>query len=114
MKAEIMDTITCDSKRIKVKEIEQIGGYLNATTEYTDTLFQGRAGRYYLVQERNIPLPPNATYTMPRDRAWVKRLELRKVETREISEKEALVWCAYSLNDRKLWKRLVDLIERFA
>src|SRR6266478_268130 len=111
---ETIETITCNGRQIKVRECEQRGGYLNPTTDFTDRLFRDRKGRYYLNEERQNPLPPNATYEMPRDRDFVKRMEQRKVKTREISEKEALVWCAYSLNDRKLWKRLRDLIERFA
>jgi hypothetical protein len=110
-----METITCDAKRIKVEEIEQIGGHLNATAEYTDTLYRGPAGRYYLKQEENVPLSPNASYTMPRDRAWVARMEQRKSSTEQISEKEAMLWYADTfLNDDKLRKRFVDLIERFA
>jgi hypothetical protein len=109
-----METITCDGKQLKVLRIDERGGYLNPTTDFADRLFRDRRGRYYLEEWRQNPLPPNATYEMPRDREWVKRMEQRKVKTREISEKEALVWCADDLNDRKLWKRLVGLIERFA
>ena len=111
---EAIKKITCDEKQLKVRQIEERGGYLNPTTDFTDRLFRDRKGSYYLEEIRQNPLPPNATYTMPRDREWVKRMEQRKVKTREISEKEALVFCVDSLNDRKLRKRLVALIERFA
>jgi len=108
-----METITCDAKQIKAEEIEQIGGYLNAMTVFTDTLYRGRGGRYYLEQERNVPLPPNARYILPRDRAWVERMEQRRTSTKEISEKEAMLWYVDAfLNDDKLRKRFIDLIER--
>ena len=71
-------TITCNTKQLKVREIDQRGGYLNETTDFTDRLFRDRKGRYFLEEERQNSLPPNATYTMPRDREWVRRMEQRK------------------------------------
>jgi hypothetical protein len=106
-----METITCDAKQIKVNEIEQTGGYLNPATKYTDKLYRDRAGRYYLEQERNVPLPLNASYTMPRDRDWIRRMQQRTISTEEISEKEVMLWYVDTfLNDDKLRKRFIDLI----
>jgi hypothetical protein len=31
-------TITCNKKQLKVREIDQRGGYLNETTDFTDRL----------------------------------------------------------------------------
>jgi hypothetical protein len=41
-----METITCDAKAVRVKEIEQNGGYLNATTEFTDSCFASPEKRF--------------------------------------------------------------------
>src|SRR5205823_13093144 len=99
----------------KVREIEQIGGYNGPTCDYTDKLFRGRGGRYYLEKERSIPVPENANYTLPRDREWFDRVTQRQTETREITETEAMLWYIDSfVNDGRLRKRIVDLIERFA
>jgi len=43
-----METLTCDGKKLKVNELEQIGGELNATTDFSDTLYRSRDGRYFL------------------------------------------------------------------
>jgi hypothetical protein len=110
-----METITCNKKQLEVREIEQIGGMLNSTTDYTDTLYRGRDGRYYLEEETSTPLPLNASYTMPRDGEWVRLMEQRKTSTREIPEREAMLWfVTMFLNDNRLRKRFVDLIERLA
>src|SRR6266496_678323 len=114
MKLEIMDTITCGSKRIKVEEVEQTGGYLNAMVDFSDILYRARDGRYYLEQTRQNPLPANGKYEFPRDREIIQRMEQRKISTKEISEKQAMLWCVGAcLTDNKLRKRFVDLIEGF-
>jgi hypothetical protein len=110
-----METITCGSVLIEAEEIEQTGGFLNPTTDFTDTLFRGRDGHYYLEERTSIPLPENATYTLPRDREWMDRMEQEKISIREIGEKEALLWAVDSfINDERLTERLTDLIGRFA
>jgi hypothetical protein len=85
-----METITCGEERIQAKEIESIGGSLNSTTDYEDTLYRSKSGRYYLKEETSIPLPPNAVFTIPRDRERVDAF----------------------LNDDKLRKRFEAMIER--
>jgi hypothetical protein len=35
-----METITCGEERIQAKEIESIGGHLDSTNDYEDTLYQ--------------------------------------------------------------------------
>src|SRR5580765_7502728 len=110
-----MESITCDGKQLKVREIEQIGGYNGPTSDYTDKLFRARGGRYYLEEERRAPVPHNATYTMPRDREWFDRVTQQKLETREITEKEAMLWYADSfVSDERLRTRIMALIDRFA
>jgi hypothetical protein len=106
-----METITCDGKQLKVREIEQIGGYNGPTCDYTDKLFRARGGRYYLEENRSTPVPQNATYTMPRDREWLDRVTRPKIETREITEKEAMLWYIDSfISDERLRKRIAKLL----
>ena len=98
----------------EAQEIEQTGGYFNSTTEFTDRLYRSR-DQYYLKEEKWIPLPKNARYTMPDDREWVEQMEQRKISVKQVSEKEAMQWCVDSFfNDDQLKNRLTDLIERFA
>jgi hypothetical protein len=109
-----METITCDDrKQIKADLLEEIGGSLDPTTDFTDQLYRSRDGRYFLKAERRNPLPPNANYSWPRDREWMRRMERRKTSVKEISESQAMLWYVNTfLNDDKLRKRFVDLIKR--
>jgi hypothetical protein len=110
-----METITYDAKQIKVRQLEEIGGCLSDTENFTDILYRDRAVRYFLSQERRTPLPPNANYSWPRDDEWVRRMERSKTSIKEISEKEALKWyVTMFMNDVKLRARFLDLIKRFA
>jgi hypothetical protein len=84
-----MDTIVCDGEEIKVSEVEQIGGDLNATTEFTDTLYRGRAGQYFLEEERTEPLPLNARHDWPRDRELIERMKNKEISVKQVSERNA-------------------------
>jgi hypothetical protein len=110
-----MKTITCEEKQIKVKEIEQIGGELNATTDFLDTLYFSRDGRYFLNEERQNPISPNSSYQWPRDRALIERMQNKEISVKQISERDAMKWFVLSfMNESKLKKRFVNLVERFA
>src|SRR5205823_10254711 len=106
-----MTTIECAGKQIAVEEIEEIGGTLNSTTDYTDTLYRSRDGRYLLEEERSIPVPRNAVYTLPRDREWLDQMEKKQVSVKEISERDAMIWYVDSfLNDSRLRRKFMRLI----
>jgi len=110
-----METLTCDGKKLKVNELEQIGGELNATTDFSDTLYRSRDGRYFLEEERTDPLPLNSSRQWPRDRALIERMQNKEISVKQISERDAMTWYVKSfLNDAKLKRRFVDLIKRFA
>jgi hypothetical protein len=110
-----MDTITCDGEEIKVNEIEQIGGVLNPTCDFTDTLYRSRDSRYFLEEERTDALPLNASHQRPRDRELIERMQNKEISVKQVSQRDAMIWYVKSfMNDTKLKKRFVDLIERFA
>lgn len=98
---------------ISAIEIEQIGGTAGPLLELNDTLYRADDGRYFLKEERNTPLPKNAQYTMPRDRAWVEEQENRSTTVRELNEDQAMLWYVNSfLNDDQLRRLFKSVIAR--
>jgi hypothetical protein len=106
-----MTTIECDGKQIRAEEIEEIGGSLNETMDFTDTLYRDNRGRYFLEQRATIPIPKNAVYQLPRDRGWFDKMRDEEISVKQLSQREALIWYVDSfVNDDRLRLELVRLI----
>jgi hypothetical protein len=90
--------------------LEEIGGELNTTTDFTDRLFRTRDGRYFLEEERRVPFPLNSARPLPRRREALD-LGQMTISVKEISERDAMKWFVTSfINDDQLEKKFLDLI----